>query len=581
MSTRRKQKHLDWRPPGHSSFTEHELPTHDPVLAPHDEAVFLLHVAAEVEHALLVQYLYAAYSLKDPAEVPAGNQAQVRSWKRTLLGIAREEMGHLITVQNLLRLLGAPITLEREDYPFRGDLYPFHFRLEPLSRDSLAKYVVAEMPYMQRPTDEIAQIIRRATSASTIPVNRVGAIYQRLLHLFSPYEDRGSHPHLSDDDFDESIGARQAHCADWGNGDSVLVPSVRDRDEALAAIEKLAEQGEGLEDAEDAPSHFQRFLAIYREFPEAGEWEPVHAVPVDPNTAPQADPALARGCITHPRSRLWAQLSNLRYRLLLAYLAHFLQTHGPLRDPGGDYTPRGYLRNWTFDEMRRLGRLAGLLARLPRSAGEPEAPERAGAPFELPYLLTLPERERDRWRLHLNVIAASTALAQRIREADEPGAPDPFLKDLLEADGAAEQIMRAAMAGEELPAGPDNFKKVVQILEDAVRGFYIGAHHNFWRDCTRDEFVSKSIFGVPLIARTEDGRFDAGSSNLIKALRGEAPFDGEREGDFSHYPRMPAEHPPVPREGIAYIHRWIEQGCPDSDPPGQIGIAGEHEPEHP
>ncbi|NEO02186.1 MAG: hypothetical protein F6K50_44540, partial [Moorea sp. SIO3I7] len=32
---------------------------------PRDEAALLLTVAAEVEHALMVQYLYAAYSVRD------------------------------------------------------------------------------------------------------------------------------------------------------------------------------------------------------------------------------------------------------------------------------------------------------------------------------------------------------------------------------------------------------------------------------------------------------------------------------------------------------------------------------------
>ena len=36
---------------------------HDPELSPREEAIFLLHTAAEVEHALLVQYLYAGFSL--------------------------------------------------------------------------------------------------------------------------------------------------------------------------------------------------------------------------------------------------------------------------------------------------------------------------------------------------------------------------------------------------------------------------------------------------------------------------------------------------------------------------------------
>src|SRR5438477_7366657 len=134
MTTKRKHHYLQWHPRGSSALTEHEVPAHDPPLPPRDEVIFLLHIAAEVEHALMVQYLYAAYSLKPAAQVPEDKQAMAKAWRKTLLGIAREEMGHLITVQNLLRLIGAPITLEREDYPFRGDLYPFHFRLEPLSR---------------------------------------------------------------------------------------------------------------------------------------------------------------------------------------------------------------------------------------------------------------------------------------------------------------------------------------------------------------------------------------------------------------------------------------------------------------
>jgi len=56
------------------------------------------------------------------------------TWQHAILDIAREEMGHLITVQNLLRVIGGPLTFEREDYPFRSELYPYPFQLEPLSR---------------------------------------------------------------------------------------------------------------------------------------------------------------------------------------------------------------------------------------------------------------------------------------------------------------------------------------------------------------------------------------------------------------------------------------------------------------
>ena len=114
-------------------------------LTPHDQAALLLRVAAEVEHALMVEYLYAGFSLNE-AQARPEHQSLVREWRQVVMGIAREEMGHLVTVQNLLQLIGAPLTLRREDMPFDNNLQPFTFRLEPLSQASLAKYVVAEMP---------------------------------------------------------------------------------------------------------------------------------------------------------------------------------------------------------------------------------------------------------------------------------------------------------------------------------------------------------------------------------------------------------------------------------------------------
>ncbi len=91
-------------------------PLIQPPRKPRDEAALLLTVVAEVEHALMVQYLYAAYSVRYDLENHA-HQGAARSLHLRLLQIAREEMGHLITVQNLLLLVGAPLNLRREDSP--------------------------------------------------------------------------------------------------------------------------------------------------------------------------------------------------------------------------------------------------------------------------------------------------------------------------------------------------------------------------------------------------------------------------------------------------------------------------------
>lgn len=50
--------------------------------------------------------------------------------RAAILTFAKEEMGHLLTVQNCLCLLGGPLSFEREDYPWDTPYYPFEFCLE-------------------------------------------------------------------------------------------------------------------------------------------------------------------------------------------------------------------------------------------------------------------------------------------------------------------------------------------------------------------------------------------------------------------------------------------------------------------
>jgi hypothetical protein len=160
-----------------------------------EEAIFLLHTAAEVEHSLLVQYLYAATSLQRNAElltgtqIPANAGTLVSGWFREIFQIAQEEMGHLLTVLNVLRLLGGPLNLEREDFPFRTGLYPYSFELEPLTLITLAKYVVAEMPAIPPPgTEALVADARSQLRLDDLHVDRVGALYKRLVEVIQSLE---------------------------------------------------------------------------------------------------------------------------------------------------------------------------------------------------------------------------------------------------------------------------------------------------------------------------------------------------------------------------------------------------------
>jgi hypothetical protein len=533
----------------------------DPALTAHDAAVFLLHVAAEVEHALLAQYLYAAWSVGG-SQIPVNRADEAEGWRQTILEIAREEMAHLITVQNLLLFLGGPLTFDREDYPFRTDLYPFPFKLQRLTAQSLARYVVAEMP----PLDTLPEPIRTPMTATIIPlatqggatrVNRVGALYAAIIELFRDSDSDPSRPslHLADADFVAGSEAYQAKAEDWGYGNAVMVPEITTRAGALSALEGIAEQGEGPTGAmpDLSHSHFKKFFDIFAAL--QGLEPSPGTVPESPTTTPETTGTY----ISDSQARDWAYLFNLRYRMLLDFLHHFLLLPGPLYEADGDRTSKGLLQLYAFREMRRLAKIGRRLM--------VQAAWNAGPPFELPYTLSLPDRDSDRWRVHTDVFDASSRLIEKIlTTATEADAA--FLRYVTKDDAEARANWAALAAGQPA-AQPVLFRKVVTILDEAVRGFPLQQHGPFWRNIKRDDFIKFSVFdSYVLVDENPPGTFHGATSNLVKVLRGK----------LQGIPRMPFGRPAVPEPRIAFIEQWIDGGCRDNDPPGLPGIESEPTP---
>jgi Ferritin-like len=547
-----------------------------------DWAVFLLHTAAEIEHALLVQYLYAAYSLADGgflgAAVPSDGGDLTKRWRQTITRIAKEEMAHLLTVQNLLRFIGGPLNFDREDFPFLAFLYPFRFNLEPLTKTSLAKYVAAEMPAEPaQPPELIQEIVQRAAEAGGgQPVNRVGALYATLTNVFDTK--------LADSDLRSDTVRSQASGDDWHApmASSLIVRAVGSRQDAVKALQAIGAQGEGWANppaGAPQPSHFDLFLGIYTAFPEPAApggpatWVPARSVPTNPNTLhlPSDVVDVERGRITHPATRLWANLFNVRYRMLLADLAHALHLSG---EDQSAVTIRGHLRDWAFTEMRLgIKAIAQTLTTLPlKETPDPADPAQAGPPFEMPYTLALPDDERDRWRLHLALLDTSSELISKIEAASGPSSlltqvkqNDLQARDVAEASAAVGTSTSGRQRRTGDPEGDvpmNRFERVIQILDDAIGGpdASIGAHGAFWRELTRDQFVAKKVFGLDLIVVGQGA-----SSNLVKALKGESPFGADLPDPppDANFPRMPAGLDPVSEEDIAFIERWIDEGCPE------------------
>lgn len=117
------------------------------------ELIYMLCEAAEIEHQLLLVYLFAAFSLKTHAasanEFTPEQLKKIRSWKRRIVGVAIEEMCHLSMVSNLLTSIGGAPHFARPNIPQdTPKYYPpgFSLDLQAFSRESLQRFVAYENP---------------------------------------------------------------------------------------------------------------------------------------------------------------------------------------------------------------------------------------------------------------------------------------------------------------------------------------------------------------------------------------------------------------------------------------------------
>lgn len=402
-----------------------------------DYTLMLLHIGAELEHCLMVQYLYAAYSLGG-AHVPAEKRDAVRRWQESVLSIAKEEMGHFLTVQNVLILLGGPPAFQREDFPWDSAFYPFPFKFEPLSLDALAKYIYAEAPmnFSGELAEQISARLKVPLKADVAggEYHQVAELYSRLLEII------GNPELLPDENFHEWRFPAQGSFAQWArnHGTAVgveandwnlsskkdpsktppdrvdmIIEQLATRTEVINALKRVAEQGEATSDAGER-SHFQRFVDIFIEyfllFPDESS-VPYKPVPTNPSILAVNDNTE----IVYPTSRKLAALFDLRYRSLMMCIGmslRFSASEYQRARPGA----RATLLQHSFVEMYLLRALANLLTNAPLL--EAQDARRAGPTFQLPYTLELPHRDEDCFASLLDIVHASAALLKELGEGD-------------------------------------------------------------------------------------------------------------------------------------------------------------------
>ncbi len=344
-----------------------------------EKLVHALCEAAELEHDLMCTYLYAAFSLKSgTGEGLSPKEAEaVARWRRAIIEVAKDEMGHLTAVWNIASALGGSPPFARDNFPLSPGKLPAGIvvRLAPFGQEVLQHFVYLERPMAADERDgkgfEPEIELKRGVAAPRITpmpldYDTVGEFYVDLNANL-----RG---------FAERHGEAIAFCGDpllqLSPDETVLngaVPVICLKT-ASAALKAIVEQGEGAP-ANSAGSHFQRFIAIREDLIRLKKENP----DFEPAFPAAWNPLLRRPI--RPEGRIWIEneeaaetvdVANAIYGLMLRLLAY---SYGvPRPDP-----EKGLAVDLATGLMRAFSPLAERAARLPIGPSNPKC--NAGVSF--------------------------------------------------------------------------------------------------------------------------------------------------------------------------------------------------------
>jgi Ferritin-like len=359
------------------------------------ELTYLLSQAAELEHSLMAQYLFAAFSLRTESG-PGLTEVQleaVERWRSTILAISAEEMLHWALVQNLLIAVGSAPYVSRPHMPHQAKGYPpgIQLRLLGFGDAALQHFVYLERPEGMDMSDGEGFVAAGPVPEPMAPdeLQPRGQHFTTQGYLYRAIEDGivGLAARIGEERL--FIGPR-FHQSDAPHVWPELVP-ITDVGSARRTIERIVEQGEGAR-GDWATAHYGRFLAVLEEYKAM--------VAEDPAFRP-AHPAVAAGVrgvegiepdvyITDRVTAAVSDAFNAVYDLLLQMIARYFAFGHETDEQRHVLADVGI--TLMFIAIKPLG---FLLARMPAS-DDPDVT--AGANFQLAYRASflLPHR-RSAW----------------------------------------------------------------------------------------------------------------------------------------------------------------------------------------
>ncbi|GAC1650519.1 MAG: ferritin-like protein [Herpetosiphon sp.] len=353
------------------------------------ELFYLLDYAAELEHGLCCQYLYAAFSLKsDPSEGVTWEQLNaISDWAQKILMIARMEMEHLSLVCNLLAALGGAPHMVRPNFPQGALYFPIGFELEKFSEATIKRFICYERPDVVPPGEDtcnddalLRMAVQRPRETPRVAFETVGELYEKIRQAIvrMPLSDRElfiGPPKAQRTGYDLRVNFPRMGAL-GGVWDVTLFP-ITDRKSAVKAIDLILEQGEGTPHHHEF-THYNFFRQILAELTALKQsepgFEPARNLIANPTLESHFDAPHANK-VTNPAAMELMSVFNEAYELLLLLLLRFF---GPGDETPNEYTALEYL---LFPIMTTVLRpLSEFLVHMP--AHEPATDVLAGPSFE-------------------------------------------------------------------------------------------------------------------------------------------------------------------------------------------------------
>ena len=413
----------------------------------HREAlIYTLGKGAELEHLIMLQYLFAAFSLKtkeseglSPEQLKA-----IQGWRKTLLAISGQEMLHLALVQNLLTAVGAAPRLTRPNFPMPAYSYPAGVRIEllPFGEAALRHFAFLERPEGMAVDDaEGFAAIGQAVALPHDPHDQIVPQLQEFDTIGQLYRSiQAGLEHLTARLGPERlfIGPANAQATEEHFHWPELV-AVTDLASARLAIDTIVEQGEGAR-GEWRDAHFGRLLGILDEYMALRQadpsFEPARRV-VAANVRPQATGVVVP-LITDPGTTRCMDLLNVAYEVLLQLLSrYFAHTD---ESPEQLAVLAEVAVGLMYGAIKPLGSVVTTLPIGPDMPGVS-----AGPGFELFYQVDylLPHREAA-WVLMEERLRDAAAFAVRCGERCTPALMEPLARVARALETYADKLLAAS-----------------------------------------------------------------------------------------------------------------------------------------